>query len=135
VQNSSGERRSIIGALDAAEDASPVQAVESVTRSLGLALGADAASFLIADLSGRALVRLTHIPLSDGLSGRLVGDPDARQGDRRIGEEAATLIPFDGGPAEQAMRAQAGAPHGSSRRPSRTAPWSSTPRARPTRGS
>jgi hypothetical protein len=42
-----------------------VQAVEAVTRSLRLALGADEASFLIADLSGRALVRLTHIPLSE----------------------------------------------------------------------
>jgi hypothetical protein len=46
--------------LDMAEAASPVEAVEAVTRELGVALGAETASFLIADLSGRALVRLTH---------------------------------------------------------------------------
>ena len=49
--------------LAAAENASPVQAVESVTRRVGEALSASAVSFLIADLSGRALVRLTHVPL------------------------------------------------------------------------
>jgi hypothetical protein len=39
--------------LQAAEDASPVQAVEAVTRELRASLGARAVSFLIADLSGR----------------------------------------------------------------------------------
>jgi len=48
------------GALDAAEAAPPVQALEAVTRVLGAALGTSAISFLIADLSGRGLVRLTH---------------------------------------------------------------------------
>jgi hypothetical protein len=38
----------LTGALDAAEDASPVEAVEAVTRQLGTALAAAAASFLIA---------------------------------------------------------------------------------------
>jgi hypothetical protein len=37
-------------ALDAAEAASPVEAVEAVTRELGRALGASRVSFLIADL-------------------------------------------------------------------------------------
>ncbi len=56
--------------LAAAEAASPVQAVEAVTRELGLALGATWASFLIADLSGRAVVRLAHVQLQtvDGAS-------------------------------------------------------------------
>ena len=49
--------------LDAAEAASPVEAVEAVTSELRRALGATSASFLIADLSGRALVRLAHVPL------------------------------------------------------------------------
>ena len=49
--------------LDAAEDASPVSAVEAVTRELGVALGATSVSLLIADLSGRALVRLAHVAL------------------------------------------------------------------------
>jgi hypothetical protein len=46
--------------LAAAENASPVEAVEAVTRELSAALGARTVSFLIADLSGRALVRLAH---------------------------------------------------------------------------
>ena len=50
--------------LHAAEAASPVDAVEAVTRELGVALGATEVSFLIADLSGRALVRLSHVPFT-----------------------------------------------------------------------
>ncbi|MEV4483125.1 PP2C family protein-serine/threonine phosphatase [Micromonospora coxensis] len=80
--------------LDAAENASPVEAVEAVTRELGAALGARTAAFLIADLSGRALVRLAHVPL---------GGAGPR---RRDGAELATVMPFDGGPAEQALRTQ-----------------------------
>jgi len=57
--------RALRGVLDAAEGASPVQAVEAVTRGLGTALGATHVSFLIADLSGRALVRMAHVPLLD----------------------------------------------------------------------
>jgi hypothetical protein len=51
------------GMLAAAENAMPVQAVDAVTRELGVALHARSVSFLIADLGGRALVRLAHIPL------------------------------------------------------------------------
>jgi serine phosphatase RsbU (regulator of sigma subunit) len=82
--------------LDAAENASPVSAVEAVTRELGIALGATSVSFLIADLSGRALVRLTHVALGGA----------AAQGARQDDEERATVLPFDGGPAEQALRSQ-----------------------------
>jgi serine phosphatase RsbU (regulator of sigma subunit) len=84
----------LAGVLAAAEDASPVDAVEAVTRELGAALGARAVSFLIADLGGRALVRLSHTSL-----------PEAGAG-RRCGREVATALPFDGGPAEQALRTQ-----------------------------
>ncbi|TQL61927.1 serine phosphatase RsbU (regulator of sigma subunit) [Oryzihumus leptocrescens] len=90
--------------LDAAEAASPVEAVEAVTRELGLALGATAVSFLIADLSGRALVRLAHVPLVS--SGQSNGDTPLAPGERRDGEESATALPLDGGPAEQAVRTQ-----------------------------
>ncbi|MGN9813679.1 PP2C family protein-serine/threonine phosphatase [Micromonospora sp. BQ11] len=90
----SSQDRILAGLLDAAEDASPVEAVEAVTREVGVALGASAVSFLIADLSGRALVRLTHVP-SGGADGA-----------RRDGDEVATVLPFDGGPAEQALRTQ-----------------------------
>jgi serine phosphatase RsbU (regulator of sigma subunit) len=51
-------------------------------------------SFLVADMSGRALVRLAHVPIGD-LPGR-----------RRQDEDVATVLPFDGGPQEQAVRSQ-----------------------------
>jgi serine phosphatase RsbU (regulator of sigma subunit) len=82
------------GMLAAAEDATPVNAVEAVTRELGAALHASSVSFLIADLSGRALVRLAHVPF---------GPADGR----RDGGEVATVLPFDGGPQEEALRTQA----------------------------
>jgi serine phosphatase RsbU (regulator of sigma subunit) len=94
----------IDSALDAAEAASPVEAVETVTRELGVALGATKVSFLIADLSGRALVRLAHLQLTatDGTAITAPLEPD----ERRALEESATVLPFDGGPAEQAIRTQ-----------------------------
>ena len=90
--------------LDAAEAASPVDAVEAVTRELGVAVGATEVSFLIADLSGRALVRLSHVPLQH--VDRTVGAPALGAGARRDAGELATVIPFDEGPAEQAVRTQ-----------------------------
>ena len=89
--------------LDAAEAASPVEAVEAVTRELALALDATAVSFLIADLSGRALVRLAHVLRSaDGT----LSDAPLGRGERRALEESATVLPFDGGPMEKAVRSQ-----------------------------
>jgi serine phosphatase RsbU (regulator of sigma subunit) len=96
--------RAVSSVLAAAEAASPVDAVESVTRELGLALGATKASFLIADLSGRALVRLAHLQLRTA-DGDEVSTPLARD-ERRSLEESATVLPFDGGPAERAVRSQ-----------------------------
>ncbi len=89
--------------LDAAESASPVEAVEAVTRELGKALGALNVSFLVADLSGRALVRLAHVRLrtAEGATVAPFGP-----GERRAAEESATVLPFDGGPAERAVRSQ-----------------------------
>jgi serine phosphatase RsbU (regulator of sigma subunit) len=81
-----------------------VEALESVTRELGAALGAAPVSFLIADVSGRALVRLAHVPLDDPTSGD--SDADGAPRSRRDDEESATVLPFDGGPAEQALRTQ-----------------------------
>ena len=89
--------------LEAAEAASPVEAIEQVARALGLAFDAVSVSFLISDLSGRALVRLAHVPLrAEGTASR------SRQahGERREEQESATVLPFDGGPAEQAIRTQ-----------------------------
>lgn len=84
--------------LDAAEDASPVDAVEALTRELGVCLDAVDISFLIADLSGRALVRLSHQP---GVTA-----PPAESENRRAADEMAQLLPFDGGPVEQTLRDQ-----------------------------
>jgi len=89
--------------LDAAEDAAPVDAVSAVTREVGLRLQATSVSFLVADTSGRALVRLTHVPLR--------GDSDragstGEDGHRAAGEESAQLLPFDGGPLEKVVRSQ-----------------------------
>jgi serine phosphatase RsbU (regulator of sigma subunit) len=86
---------SLSGMLDAVEDATPVQAVEAVTRGLGAALGARSVSFLIADLGGRALVRLTYAPLGPIAAGR------------RHDDEVAAVVPFDGGAPERALRNQA----------------------------
>jgi serine phosphatase RsbU (regulator of sigma subunit) len=80
--------------LTAAEDASPVEAVDAVTRELAAALHARSVSFLIADFSGRALVRLAHVPSRVASSGR------------RDGDEVATVVPFDAGPQELALRRQ-----------------------------
>jgi serine phosphatase RsbU (regulator of sigma subunit) len=98
------DARALGSVLEAAEDASPVEAVESVTRALGRALRATAVSFLIADLSGRGLVHLAHVPLTEGEDDSQEVTP--RPGERRDAEERATVLPFDGGPAEQAVRTQ-----------------------------
>lgn len=89
--------------LEAAESQSPVEAAEAVARELGAVFDAAAVSFLIADLSGRALVRLAHVPL-----GGTRADLRAQlgRGERRDLEESATVLPFDGGPAEEAVRTQ-----------------------------
>ena len=87
--------------LDLAEAASPVDAVEAVTRELGAALGATAVSFLIADLSGRALVRLTQVVTREpGAAGGNRGGP------RLDFEESAVQLPLDGGPVEKALATQ-----------------------------
>ena len=90
--------------LEAAESQSPVEAAEAVARELGAVFDAAAVSFLIADISGRALVRLAHVPLVG--PNAVIRTPPAG-GERRDLEESATRLPFDGGPAEQAVRTQA----------------------------
>lgn len=68
-------------ALEAVEAASPVDAVEAVTARLAAALRTDHVAFLIADLAGRALVRM----------GNEVGrSPEARV----FGAESAETLPL-----------------------------------------
>ena len=90
--------------LEAAEAASPVEAVQSVTRELGVVFGATEVSFLIADLSGRGLVRLSHVPLA--VDGQPMASEPLAANQRQEAQERATVLPFDGGPAEQAVRTQ-----------------------------
>ncbi|WP_344172701.1 PP2C family protein-serine/threonine phosphatase [Pilimelia columellifera] len=80
--------------LLAVERAAPVDAVEAVTRTIGVDLDAWWVSFLVADMSGRALVRLVHVPIGDVPGGR------------RQDEDVAMVMPFDGGPQEQALSGQ-----------------------------
>lgn len=80
--------------LVAVEKAAPVDAVQAVTRKIGVSLDAISVSFLVADMSGRALVRLVHVPIGEV------------SGARRQDEDVALVLPFDGGPLEQALRAQ-----------------------------
>jgi serine phosphatase RsbU (regulator of sigma subunit) len=80
--------------LLAVEKAAPVDAVEAVTRTIGVILNASWVSFLVADMSGRALVRLVHVPIGE------------ESGGRRQDQDVALVLPFDGGPQEQALRTQ-----------------------------
>jgi serine phosphatase RsbU (regulator of sigma subunit) len=80
--------------LLAVERAAPVDALEAVTHCVGSQLEALWVSFLVADMSGRALVRLSHVPIG--------ATPDVRQ----QGQDVAVVLPFDGGPQEQALRGQ-----------------------------
>lgn len=95
-----GVTNSVTGGMDLSdvllqvEKAAPVDAVEAVTRPLGTAVGALWVSFLIADMSGRALVRLSHVPFG------------AVPGGRRQDHDVAVVLPFDAGPQEQALRSQ-----------------------------
>ena len=90
--------------LDAVEDASPLEAVEAVTGVLARSLGASAAFFLIADLSGRALVRMSHNASDDQLALQGLGglEPAARLDE---GDQAVT-VQFDEGPVAAALRTQ-----------------------------
>ncbi len=90
--------------LDAAEDASPLEAVEAVTQALAQSLGATAAFFLIADLSGRALVRMSHGASVDQLTLQGLGGQESTP--RLEDGEQAVVVKFDDGPATAALRTQ-----------------------------
>jgi serine phosphatase RsbU (regulator of sigma subunit) len=82
-----------VGALlERVEAAAPIDAVEAVAASLGEMVAATAVSFLIADFSGRAVVRLT----ADG----------AVAGARSQGVEQAETLPLRGTVYERVMRTQ-----------------------------
>src|ERR1044072_6533737 len=92
-----GERRPSRVNLDAlpapVEAAPPCAAVDVVAAELAAAIGAREVSFLIADFSGRSLIRLGH----SGGVGAL----------RLQGKETAERVPLVGTPHGRALAAQA----------------------------
>ena len=56
--------------LESVEAAAPTEAIEVVTHELAAIMGARAVSFLIADFSGNAVVRLRPAEPDDGEIGR-----------------------------------------------------------------
>src|SRR6201987_1773765 len=77
--------------LAAVEAAPPVAAIDVLAGALAEAIGAREVSFLIADFSGRSLIRLGH----SGGRGRLQG------------KETAERVPLVGTPHGRALAAQA----------------------------
>src|SRR5215212_2709352 len=78
--------------LAAVEDAAPVAAADVLGRRLGEELGAAEVSFLIADFSGRALIRLGHTG-SEGAG-------------RTHGRETAERVALEGSPQGRALATQ-----------------------------
>src|SRR5512144_631335 len=78
--------------LAAVENAPPVAAADVLGQHLGEELGAREVSFLIADFSGRALIRLGH-----------AGSVDAT---RAQGRETAERVPLEGSPHGRALATQ-----------------------------
>ncbi|MCW2986756.1 MAG: serine/threonine-protein phosphatase [Conexibacter sp.] len=78
--------------LEAVEAAPPVAAAEVVGEALGEALGARDVSFLIADYSGRSLIRLSHLAR---------GATDAAPG-----RERSVSVPLSGTPHGRALAEQ-----------------------------
>ena len=74
------------------EDAAPIDAVEVVAAELGEMVDATAVTLLIADFSGRAVVRLTSAGLVDGARGQ--------------GVEQAETLPLSGTTYEKVLRTQ-----------------------------
>jgi serine phosphatase RsbU (regulator of sigma subunit) len=79
--------------LERVEAAAPIDAVAAVADELAVLTGATEVSFLIADFSGHALVRL----------GSAVRSPD---GARTQGPESAETFPLDGTPHDRVLRTQ-----------------------------
>ena len=75
-----------------------------MTQALAQSLGATAAFFLIADLSGRALVRMSHGASDDQLARQGLGGPEA--GPRLDDGDQAVVVNVDDGPVAAALRTQ-----------------------------
>src|SRR4051794_7206838 len=78
--------------LAAVENAPPVAAADVLGQHLLRELGAREVSFLIADFSGQALIRLGHADSADAT--------------RAQGRETAELVPLEGSPQGRALATQ-----------------------------
>ena len=85
-------RLNLAGLLGAVENASPVAAADVLAERLTDALGASAVSFLVADFSGRALVRLGHA--------------GSEAAGRTQGRETAERVALEGSPYGRALASQ-----------------------------
>ena len=85
-------RLDVAGLLAAVENASPVDAADVLAELLADALGASEVSFLVADFSGRALVRLGHAA--------------GKAGGRTQGRETAERVTLAGSPHGRALAHQ-----------------------------
>jgi len=87
--------------LDAAEDASPLEAVEAVTAELSAALEASAAFFLIADVSGRGLVRLSQASADPAGVRAELGGSGGRRGSTTTSRPRTCRLPVAVPPARR----------------------------------
>src|SRR2546421_9436302 len=93
MDNGRRSQVSLNALLAAVEAAPPVAAVDVLAAELAAAIGAREVSFLIADFSGRSLIRLGHSGGADTL--------------RLQGQETAERVPLFGTPHGRALLAQA----------------------------
>jgi serine phosphatase RsbU (regulator of sigma subunit) len=93
VANSRTERLDLAALLAAVEDAPPVDAADVLGDCLAATIGASGVSFLIADFSGHALIRLGHA----GGRGAVL---------REQGAETAERVPLAGSPQGTALAEQ-----------------------------
>lgn len=93
------------GVLDAVENASPLGAVEAATATLAQRLQASAAFFLIADIAGGALVRMSYGSSDATLARQGLGGDEGRL---RVqdGEQSVAVPITAGGSVEAALRTQ-----------------------------
>jgi serine phosphatase RsbU (regulator of sigma subunit) len=97
--NDSKALSSVERVLSAVDSAAPVEAIDAVARELSTTFGAVAVSLLVTDLSGRAMVRLAHAEATPD-------EGTLKRGERQDDLESATVLPFDGGILEEAVRTQ-----------------------------
>jgi hypothetical protein len=96
----------LAGVLDAVENASPLQAVTAVTATLADNLGASAAFFLIADVAGGALVRMSYGSSAAALARHGLGGTEGAVRVDGEGEQSVAVPIVAGGPVEAALRTQ-----------------------------